>query len=131
MVQSMNPVLQAALKAAGWRSGMRRASFATNRVGIEFEISEARGAEGRLELRYVYRTATATAEGEISLPAEADRSVIEDAMTSIYLRIHERPDPSRVFGGGRSAPTERRTVKPLSAEYTAPIDDPTQGSLDL
>ncbi len=131
IVRNMNPDLQAALRAAGWHSGVRRASLATNRAGIEFEIAAERGTDARLELRYRYRTPNTAVEGDITLPAEADRAAIEDAMTGIYLRIHERPDPSRVFGGGRSAPTERRTVKPLAPEYTAPAPDPTQGTLDL
>jgi hypothetical protein len=123
----MNPVLQSTLKAAGWRPGVRRASLATNRASIEFEIAEDRGTGGRLELRYRYHTAATQAEGDVSLPADADRAAIEDAMTTIYLRVHERPDPSRVFGG------RKRSVKaPVTpAENAPPAPDPSQIKLDL
>ncbi|MDX1931624.1 MAG: hypothetical protein SFU56_03375 [Capsulimonadales bacterium] len=133
----MNPALQMSLKAAGWWSGLRRGSLATRRAGIEFEVSEERGAGGRTELRYRYRTETTLAEGDVSLPADATRAMVEDAMTQIYLRVHERPDPTRVFGGGRSSHAERRAERhaaPNDAStaqtQSVPSDSP-QGVLDF
>lgn len=102
----------------------------TRRAGIEFEIGPSRGGDGRLTLRYRYHTETTNTEGEENLPGESDLARIYDAMTSIYLRIHERPDPSRVFGGGRRR-SESSTAPAAPSTPTTPTTDPTQGTLDF
>jgi hypothetical protein len=125
----MNDLLKSRLTTAGWRSGTLRGYLMTRRVGIEFEIGPSRGGDGRLTLLYRYHTETSNTEGEEHLPGDADLHHIYDAMTGIYLRIHERPDPSRVFGGGRRR-SESQPPAPSGAT-PAPTPDPTQGTLDF
>jgi hypothetical protein len=122
----MNEILITTLKTAGWKPGTFRGFLRTNRAGIEFEVGPARGSEDRLELRYRYRTETTNTEGDVALPPDATREKIEDVMTGIYLRIHEKPDPTRVFG-------MRRTKKPPVPVVTAAPTEPdkSQGTLDF
>lgn len=122
----MDEVLQSALRSSGWSHGLRRGSLRTFRSGIEFEVGPLAGDEGRLELRYSYKTAHTFAEGEVPLPDHADKSAIEDTMTGVYQRVHEKPDPSKVFGGGK-----RRANPSAEAPYVPPPPDPTQGALDF
>ena len=133
----MDDALRTELKSAGWRSGTHKGFLMTSRAGIEFQVGRGRGAEaGRLELRYRYRTETTNAEGEVALPEDATRSAIEDAMTGIYLRVHEKPDPTRVFGGRRrgargggvSGPAQRQSAPAGAGEEPA---DAGQGALEL
>ncbi len=122
----MNALLQNELRAAGWSPGSRRQSVRTNRAGIEFEVGPAPGSDNRLELRYRYHTERTRADGEVPLPDGAGRTEIEDAMTGIYQRVHEKPDMSRVFGGGKKR-------KPFSPPVLLPDPepDPGQGALDF
>jgi hypothetical protein len=124
----MNEALKTRLQASGWRSGTLRGYLLTRRAGIEFEVGASRGGDDRLTLLYRYHTETTHNDGEELLPADTDISRLYDAMTRIYLRIHERPDPSRVFGGGR---TTRSTPSSPSPEQASSLPDPTQGTLDL
>ena len=107
----MNEHLRLALQSAGWRSGTYKGFLMSSRVGIEFQVGPARKTAGeetepRLELRYRYHTETTHADGEVNLPADANKAQIEDAMTSIYQRVHEKPDMSRVFGKSRKTPRQ-------------------------
>jgi hypothetical protein len=124
----MDEVLQSALRSSGWSHGLRRGSLRTFRAGIEFEVGPLAGDEDRLELRYSYKTERTFAEGEVPLPDKTDKSAIEDTMTGVYQRVHEKPDPSRVFGSGK-----RSTAAPVAnaAPYVPPPPDPTQGALDF
>src|SRR5690242_12396040 len=119
----MNETLVNILKNAGWKPGTFRGFLRTNRAGIEFEVGPARGEEGRLELRYRYRSETTSKEGDVSLPSDTTREKIEDAMTAIYLRVHDKPDPTRVFGMRR-----RSSAKPAtpSTPDNPPAPDPSQ-----
>lgn len=126
----MNLSLEAALTAAGWKSGTHRGFRATNRAGIEFEVGEVRGEQGRLALRYRYHTATTHADGEVSLPADATLARIHDSMTEIYLRVHEKPDATRVFGGGKSPRRPSATPSPTPAHDTT-LPPAGQETLDL
>jgi hypothetical protein len=129
----VNLSLETALIAAGWKSGTHRGFRATSRAGIEFEVGEVRGEEGRLALRYRYHTASTNAEGEVALPADSSLARVQDAMTEIYLRIHEKPDPTRVFGGGKSQrrPVTSTTLTPLSPALDSHPTPEGQESLDL
>jgi hypothetical protein len=103
----------------------------TTRAGIEFQVGVGRTAgEGRLELRYRYRTSQTDTEGDVALPADATLARIEDEMTGIYLRIHEKPDVSRVFRSrSASAP---RSLTQTGEHITPSADKPTeQGQLDF
>jgi hypothetical protein len=128
----MDEGLREMLKRAGWRSGSTRGFLMTSRAGIEFQVGVGRTAgEGRLELRYRYRTSQTDTDGDVALPADVTLARIEDEMTGIYLRIHERPDVSRVFRS-RSAAT---SSKPLTQNdrQSVPVADKTanQGQLDF
>lgn len=127
----MEDWLREALKRAGWRSGSTRGFLMTSRSGIEFQVGVGRTAgEGRLELRYRYRTAQTDTDGDVALPADATLARIEDEMTGIYLRIHEKPDVSRVFRS-RSAAAPRPS--PQSSDKPAPtaVKETPQGQLDF
>ena len=114
----MDEGLQDALKRAGWKSGSGRGFLMTSRSGIEFQVGVGRTAgEGRLELRYRYKTAQTDVEGDVALPADAALARIEDEMTGIYLRIHEKPDVSRVF---RSRSAGTAGSKPSATPQTFP-----------
>ncbi len=124
-----NAVLRDQLKRGGWRSSDRYKNFLqTRRAGIDFHLgpfANAAANAARLELRYVYVTERTHADGAHDLSAEATAERVGDAMTAIYLRVHERPDPSRTFGGGK------RPVR--AAASSAPIADneESQPTLDL
>lgn len=122
----MDALLQSELRTSGWTPGSRRASWKTNRAGIEFEVGPAPGGN-RLELRYRYHTERTHADGEMPLSDNADRVDIEDAMTGIYQNMHEKPDRSRVFGSGK----RRKAALPSAAPVSEPDPDPGQGSLDF
>lgn len=128
----MDDALKTELKAGGWRSGTHKGFLMTSRAGIEFQVGAGRGAEaGRLELRYRYRTETTNAEGEVALPEGATRSAIEDAMTGIYLRVHEKPDPTRVFGGTRRRSSSSSAAPASPAAPVEPPPETGQGALEL
>ena len=124
----MNELLKSRLTASGWRSGTLRGYLMTRRAGIEYEIGPSRGGDGRLTLVYRYHTETTHTEGEEHLAGDADQYQIYDVMTGIYLRIHEKPDASRVFGGGRRRPDPQR---PTPATDGSSPPDPGQGTLDF
>ena len=138
----MNEMLRLALQSGGWKSGTHKGFLLSSRAGIEFQVGPARkttgeNGEARLELRYAYHTETTHAEGEVVLPSTAGKAEIEDAMTGIYQRVHEKPDMSRVFGRGRKT---RQQVAASSAQTTGdtspPASPPTpaelgQGSFEL
>jgi hypothetical protein len=128
----MDDGLREILKRAGWRSGSSRGFLMTNRSGIDFQVGVGRTAgEGRLELRYRYRTAQTDTEGDVALPVDATLARIEDEMTGIYLRIHEKPDVSRVF---RSRSASASGPKPSSGAEKGPvavIKPSGQGQLDF
>lgn len=127
----MDDALKSELKTAGWRSGTHKGFLMTSRSGIEFQVGQGRGAEaGRLELRYRYRTERTNAEGEVALPEGATRAAIEDAMTGVYLRVHEKPDPTRVFGGSRRRSSFANPAPPSATAAETP-PEAGQGALDL
>lgn len=123
----MNDALKTRLSGLGWKSGTFRGYLLTRRAGIEFELGPSRGGDERLTLIYRYHTEQTHTEGEEALPADTDLPRLYDAMTSIYLRIHEKPDASRVFGGGRRP----RASAPAPATEAPPTPPVGQGSLDL
>ncbi|MBC8104289.1 MAG: hypothetical protein H7Z41_17070 [Cytophagales bacterium] len=127
----MDELLREALKRAGWRSGTHRGFLMTGRAGIEFQVGAGRTAgEGRLELRYRYRTAQSSAEGDVALPSDATLARIEDEMTAIYLRIHEKPDVSRVFRS-RTGATPKPTPTASETQITSSTPPLRQGELEL
>lgn len=124
----MNDGLREQLKRLGWRSSARyKNSLASQRAGIEFDLGAV--GEDRVELRYRYMTERTSAEGAMDLPADVTLERIGDAMTGLYLQIHERPDPSRTFRLG-SGKRRVNAPAPPAAPAPAPSDD-TQGALDL
>jgi len=151
---TMTEELKDALARAGWKSGSFRGFLRTSRAGIEFQVGPARAsrraaepdAETGLELRYHYKTEQTEADGEVDLPAHSDLAKIEDAMTSIYLRVHDKPDANRVFGNGRrsssgaaravsgpsaAAPTPSVYTSAPSADPKAEAEEAGQGAFDL
>ena len=132
----MNETLRAALQAAGWRSGTHRGFLMTRRAGIDFEIGQSRTAgEGRLELLYRYQGEQAKQEGSEALPDTATLERVMDAMTGIYLRVHDRPDVSRVFGSrarsrGATPPRTPVAASQPAADALPPAED-GQGAFDL
>ena len=115
------------LKKRGWQSGTYRGFLRQVRGGFEWEVGF--GRSGRLELRWRYKEQT----GEESLPENAGRAELDDIMTGIYLRVHEKPDVSRVFGGGKKAVAAVKP-SPLSQAgggVTAEDEDAGQGAMDL
>ena len=106
-VNESNAVLRDQLKRGGWRSSERYKNFLqTRRAGIDFHLgpfanAASPTAAARLELRYVYVTERTNADGSVDLPEGVTAERVGDAMTTIYLRVHERPDPSRTFGGSK------------------------------
>ncbi len=149
---TMTEELKDALARAGWKSGSFRGFLRTSRAGIEFEVGPARAASRRagepdpdlgLELRYRYKTEQTQADGEVDLPPNADLARIEDAMTSIYLRVHDKPDANRVFGNGRRSSATRVSASaspplapsaytsPVSADPLADAEEAGQGAFDL
>ncbi len=97
---AMHDTLREQLKRAGWKPGRFKGFLQTRRAGIEFDLGQPRGGD-RLELRYRYVTENTTAEGDVALPADVTLERIGDAMTGVYLRVHERPEASRTFGMGQ------------------------------
>lgn len=87
----MTDSLRQSLRTSGWRSSNRTKGFLqTWREGIEFQVGRRPGEAG-LELRYFYKTARTDAEGTVSLPADATSATVEDALSAVYLRIHDNP----------------------------------------
>lgn len=123
-----NAILREQLKRAGWRSSERYKNFLqTRRAGIDFHLGPF-GASAttnvRFELRYVYVTERTNVDGTVDLPVDVTAERVGDAITTIYLRVHERPDPSRTFGGNK---------RPARAATPAPTadDHESQPALDL
>ena len=116
----MNDALRAALRAAGWKSGSYRGFLRANRSGIEFEAGSRPGDEERVLLRFRYHTDTARADGEETLAGDVTLARIEDAMTAIYLRIHERPDPTRFFGSRRRSAQRAAAAVPPPVPFVEP-----------
>ena len=116
----MHDILRDQLKRAGWKPGRYKGFLQTRRAGIEFDLGQPRGEEDRLELRYRYVTENTTAEGDVTLPADVTLERIGDAITTIYLRIHERPEASRTFGMGS------RQQRPRAAATPAPSPTPAE-----
>lgn len=134
----MNELLRAQLRSAGWQPGTFRGFLMVRRAGIEFQVGPARAsktdgpdAPARLELRYRYVTEGTRAEGEEVLPGGAGMREIEDAMTGIYLRVHERPDVTRVFGSRRRIGAGGPPAGTRPAASPEPPEDEGQASLDL
>ena len=133
----MDENLRTELKGSGWRTGTYRGFLLKRVAGIEFEIGADRGASeesgsDRLLLRWRYKTEYADRSGEETVPAPANRARVEDAMTAIYLRVHERPDPARFFGGGRRRPASGSpTSSRPAAETPAQPDDEEAGQTSL
>jgi hypothetical protein len=128
----MNDALRDELRRGGWRSSARYKGFLeTRRVGIEFHVGRPRSGDERLELRYRYQTERTDSEGTVDLPADAGPERVGDAMTTIYLRVHEKPDPSRTFGPRRAARAARATAPPGVHAPTAEAPEARQSSLDL
>jgi hypothetical protein len=129
----MDEALREALKRAGWKTGSLRGFLMTSRSGIEFQVGAGRTAgEGRLELRYRYRTAHTDSDGDVALPADATLARIEDEMTGIYLRIHEKPDVSRVFRSRSASASPPRTPAPGDGTAEPVVQKPArQGQLDF
>ena len=134
----MNEHLRLSLQSGGWRNGTHKGFLLSSRAGIEFQVGPSRKSAGeenepRLELRYRYHTETTHADGEVILSPNADKAEIEDAMTGIYQRVHEKPDMSRVFGRARK--TRQMTgVKPFVSEAAPPPLTPEeagQAAFDL
>ena len=122
--------LREQLKRGGWRASDRYKSFLqTRRAGIDFHLGPFSATAARLELRYVYVTERTNADGTVDLPADVSPERIGDVLTTVYLRIHERPDPSRTFGGNKRS---ARAAVPFAPEKTAPgTCDESQPTLDL
>ena len=114
------------LKKRGWESGTYRGFLRQVRGGFEWEVGV--GRSGRLEVRWRYKDQT----GDAPLPENAGQAELGDVMTGIYLRVHEKPDVSRVFGGGKKA-VAAITPTPLrqSATDMASDADVGQGAMDL
>ena len=96
----MHEMLRDQLKRAGWKPGRYKGFLQTRRAGIEFDLGQPRG-DDRMELRYRYITEQTNTEGTVALPADVTLERIGDAITTVYLRIHERPEASRTFGMGQ------------------------------
>lgn len=124
----MNDALKQALTRAGWASGTFKGFLRTHRAGIDWEVGQPVGLD-RLELRYRYRGTTTSADGDVPLPPDATITNIEDAMTGVYLRVHEKPDPSRVFGSNRKRRPMLASVAPTEA--VEPLVPVRQITLDL
>lgn len=138
----MNEMLRLALQSGGWKSGTHKGFLLSSRAGIEFQVGPARksigeNGEARLELRYAYHTETTHADGEVVLPSTAGKAEIEDAMTGIYQRVHEKPDMSRVFGRGRKTRQPMASPAQTTGETGLPAAPPPtpaelgQGSFEL
>lgn len=96
----MTDSLRRQLRTMGWRSSNRCKGFLqTWREGIEFHVG--RHGENQLELRYFYRSPHGEQEGTVSLPADATSDVLEQALTDVYRRVHERPLRRTLGGGGQ------------------------------
>jgi len=116
----MHDTLLDELRRRGWTPGNYRGFVRQLRGGIEWEVGVGRSA--RLELRWKYKDTT----GEETLADAATRAAIEDAMTGIYLRVHEKPDPTRVFGNAK-----RGAAGTAGGAASGTPVGPAQDSLDL
>ena len=123
-----NALLRDQLKRGGWRSSERYKNFLqTRRAGIDFHLGPFGDAapNARLELRYVYVTERTNADGTVDLPEGVTAERVGDAMTTTYLRVHERPDPSRTFGGSKRPARAAAPAAPNDEDAAA------QPALDL
>jgi len=125
----MHELLNAELKKRGWLPGSYRGFLRQLRGGIEWEVGV--GRSGRLELRWRYRTENGERTGDEVLPENAGLAEIEDTMTSIYLRVHERPDPTRIFGNAGKRQRSRSGSSVTEATSTTPPEEAGQGAFDL
>ena len=114
----MQELLREQLKRAGWKPGRYKGFLQTRRAGIEFDLGQPRG-DDRLELRYRYVTEQTNSEGVVSLPADVTLERVGDAITTIYLRIHERPEASRTFGMGPRQRPRSTTIPPPASTGSA------------
>lgn len=117
------------LRKRGWQSGTYRGFLRQVRGGIEWEVGH--GRSGRLELRWRYKEQS----GEQALSEHADRAELEDVMTGIYLRVHEKPDPTRVFGSGKRQGPRPTSSAPAGTNAPdvarTPFEEVGQESMDL
>ena len=115
----MTDSLRRQLRTMGWRSSNRCKGFLqTWREGIEFHVG--RRGESQIELRYYYRSPHGEQEGTVSLPADATSATLEQALTDVYRRVHERP-LRRTLGGGsrnRAASPERGDAGQLGLDFS-------------
>lgn len=112
------------LAKRGWQPGTYRGFLRQVRGGFEWQVGF--GRSGNLELRWVYKEQS----GEEVLPENAGRTVLEDLMTGIYLRVHDKPDVTRVFGGGKRGAKSGTAPVPASANPATP-EDAGQGAMDF
>ena len=126
----MREQIREQLKRSGWGASPRYKGFLhTRRGGIEWDLGQPRqGVEDRLELRYRYVTEHTNAEGTVDLAATATPEQIGDAMTTIYLRVHERPDPTRTFGG---RPSRRGAPGSVPSAAPPPPEPAEAGQTEL
>ncbi len=110
------------LRKRGWISGTYRGFLRQTRGGIEWQVGHGRSE--RLELRWRYQSSSGTDQtGEETLSENADRVELEDVMTGIYLRVHDRPDPTRVFGNGkRQGPRASAAPSGSPAPAASPVE---------
>jgi len=114
------------LQKRGWQPGTYRGFLRQVRGGFEWQVGF--GRSGSLELRWVYKEQS----GDTVLPANAGRTELEDIMTGIYLRVHDKPDVTRVFGGGKRNGKSGAATAGAGATTDAPTpEDAGQGAMDF
>lgn len=111
------------LQKRGWQPGTYRGFLRQVRGGFEWQVGF--GRSGNLELRWVYKEQS----GDTVLPLNAGRTELEDTMTGIYLRVHDKPDVTRVFGGGKR--TGRSGTATANAADVPTPEDAGQGAMDF
>ena len=120
------------LKRSGWRSSDRFKNFLqTRRAGIDFHLGPLTEGADRLELRYRYVTERTNDEGTVDLNGELSVERVNDMMTAVYLRVHERPDASRTFGAKGRAAARSRTGASGPARAPEPDENTQQTTLDF
>lgn len=117
------------LRKRGWQPGSYRGFLRQVRGGIEWEVGP--GRSGRVELRWRYKDQS----GEQALTEHATRAELEDVMTGIYLRVHEKPDPTRVFGGAKRQGPRPGAIgsapSPNAGGATTPPEEAGQETMDF
>ena len=110
----------------GWQPGTYRGFLRQVHGGFEWQVGI--GRSGNLELRWVYKEQS----GDTVLPANAGRTELEDTMTGIYLRVHDKPDVTRVFGGGKRVAKSGTGSVGANVAADAPLpEDAGQGAMDF